>query len=72
MSSDDRGPVRADLHVNADDRLAYVACRVKAGVAQSHAKLVFRLGVKAAVALEASGVFRELALFAGVNFRMDF
>lgn len=64
--------VRADLHVDADDWLADLAGVVKAGVAQSHAELVFTFCVEAAVAFVAGGVFRTTVLFAGVNFRMDF
>jgi len=64
--------VRPDLHVDADDWLADLAGGVKAGVAQSHAQLVFALCVEAAAAFVAGGVFRTTVLFAGVNFGVDF
>jgi len=64
--------VRVGPDVDADDRLAKVAKRVKAGVAELEAELVFTLGVESAVAFEAGGIVRALTLFAGVNFGMNF
>jgi len=66
------GRVWTHFDVNAYHRFAEVAQRVKAGVAQLQAELVFALGMEAAVALVAGAIFRTLALFAGVHFGMDF
>jgi len=63
--------MRVGLHVDADNRLADMAGRVKAGVAEPDTELVFALGVKAAMAFEAGGIFRLLVLLACVNFGMD-
>jgi hypothetical protein len=64
--------VRAGLDVNADDRFAQMAKRVKAAVAQFQAELIFAPGAEAAMAFVASGVLRALMPFLDVNFGMDF
>ncbi|HKN25221.1 MAG TPA: hypothetical protein VJX72_10275 [Candidatus Acidoferrum sp.] len=55
--SDDGGVVWADLHVNAYYWFATMPGSVKAVIAQTQTELVLALGVKAAMAFEAGGVF---------------
>jgi hypothetical protein len=64
--------VRANLNVNADDRFGEVTRGIEAVVTQADTQLIFRLGAKAAVAFEASGVLGPLKLLANMDFRMNF
>jgi hypothetical protein len=65
------GATRKRLHVNTKEWFAGLAQRVKAGVAQFQAQLVFALGMEGAVAFMTGCVGRALRLFSGVDFGMD-
>jgi len=69
---EDARSIRAHLYVNTHDRLAEVAGRVEAGIAQFQAKLVFAFRVEAAVTFITGRVIWTLLQFADMNFGMDF
>lgn len=58
--------------MDGDDRFADVTERVKAGIAEGQAELVFTSCVERAMAFVAGGIVWTLMLFAGVNFGMNF
>jgi len=64
--------MRAGLDVDTDNGFADVAQGIKAGIAEFQAELVFTFCMESAVAFKTGGIFRKLALFAGVNFGMNF